>query len=62
MGTKKAYRRNPRCHRGRHRCVRPKTFLSEVKAKAWANAQGIKAFDVVRLKSGLSKKVKVVPK
>jgi len=49
-------------HRGRHRAARPKTFATEVLAKAWAEAQGIKKYDIVRLDSGLSKKVKVVSK
>lgn len=42
--------------------ARPKTFSSEAKAKAWAKKEGIASFEVVRLKSGLSKKVKIVPK
>ena len=50
------------CHRGRHRLKRPRTFKSEDKAKKWAESQGIKSFDIVRLKSGLSKKLKIVPK
>ena len=62
MGIRKAYKRSTRFHRGRNRAKRPKTFDSEKKAQEWAHKQGIKSFDVVRLNSGLSKKVKVVVK
>ena len=62
MSIRKEYRRGSRCHRGRHRAVRPKTFSSEEKAKEWAEAQGMKSFNVVRLNSGISKKVKIVEK
>ncbi|HIH39561.1 TPA: hypothetical protein HA219_02490 [Candidatus Woesearchaeota archaeon] len=62
MGTRKAYKRCSRCHRGRHRSPRPKTFSSEEKAKAYAQKQGMKNFEVVRLKSGLSRKVKITEK
>ncbi|MEK6887143.1 MAG: hypothetical protein AABW88_04905 [Nanoarchaeota archaeon] len=62
MSTRPAHKREQRCHRGRHRCARPKTFRSEDKAKSWAQKEGIKNFEIVRLRSGLSNKVKVVSK
>ncbi len=49
-------------HRGRHRAKRPRTFKTEENAKKWADSQGIKKYDVVRLSDGLSKKLKIVPK
>ena len=62
MGTRKAYKRCSRCHRGRHRGARPKTFDSEDKAKAYAQREGIKNFEIVRLNYGLSRKLAVVVK
>ena len=47
-------------HRGRHRAPRAKTFSTEALAKTWAEAQGLKKYELVRLDSGLSKKIKVV--
>lgn len=47
-------------HRGRHRLKRAKTFDSEAKAKAWAAKESIKDFKIVRLNSGISRKVKIV--
>ena len=47
-------------HRGRHRAPRAKTFSTEAAAKTWAEAQGIKKFELVRLNNGLSKKIQVV--
>ncbi len=49
-------------HRGRHRAKRPRTFKTEAAAKQWAEAQGIKKYEIVRLGLGLSRKLKVVPK
>jgi len=60
MSTRKEHKRETRCHRGRHRKARAKTFSSEEKAKAWAGSNCIKSFNIVRLNSGLSRKVKVV--
>ena len=62
MSIRKEYKRKTRVHRGRRRAVRPKTFSTEKKAQDWAHKKGIKSFDVVRLNSGLSKKLKVVAK
>ncbi len=62
MGTRKVHKRCSRCHRGRHRAARSRTFISEDRAKAWAQKEGIKNFEVVRLNSGLSRKLVVVAK
>lgn len=47
---------------GRNRKSRPKTFKTEESAKTWAESQGMKSFDLVRLTYGISKKIKVVAK
>lgn len=57
-----SHKRDIVCHAGRHRAKRPRTFSSEDKAKKWAESQGIKNFNIVRLNSGLSKKLKIVKK
>ncbi len=62
MGTRKEHKREIRFHRGRHRKDRAKTFKTEAQAKAWAQKEGIKSFDVVRLNHGLSRKLTVVAK
>ncbi|MFC1697044.1 hypothetical protein ACFL1H_01815 [Nanoarchaeota archaeon] len=51
--------RNPRV-----RLVRPKTFKTEESAKAYAEKQGIKSYDIVNIKNdeANTKKLKVVPK
>ncbi len=49
-------------HRGRHRAKRPRTFKSIELATKWASAQGIKAFEVVKMSLGISKKYKIVEK
>lgn len=49
-------------HRGRHRAKRPKTFKSEALANVYAELKGIKKYDVVRMNSGLSRKLKLVVK
>ena len=54
--------REIRCHRGRHRKDRAKTFINEEKAKAWAQKEGLKSFEVVKINVGLSRKFKVVSK
>ena len=47
---------------GRNRPVRPKTFTSEEAAKKWAEAQKLKNYSLVNLRSTEStrKKIKVV--
>ena len=47
---------------GRNRKVRPKTFKTEELAKKYAETNGMKDFDVVQLRDGLSSKFKVVQK
>jgi hypothetical protein len=46
----------------RNRAKRPRTFKSEDAAKAWAEKQGIKNFELVDLRKGWAntKKIKVV--
>lgn len=44
----------------RNRKPRLKTFLSEEKAKEYAQSQGYKNFKVVKSRFGLSKKFKIV--
>jgi len=48
----------------RRKCHRPKTFKTEEAAKKWAEAKGIKDYELVNLKNVESKKkkIKVVPK
>ncbi len=62
MSTRPAYKRRILRHRGRHRAKRPRTFSTEEKAKTWAQAQGIKNYDIINLNVGLSRKLKVVSK
>ncbi len=57
-----SHNREQVCHRGRHRLKRARTFSTEEKAKAWAEKNKIKNFDIVRLNSGLSRKLKIVVK
>ena len=57
-----AHKKDQLMHRGRHRAKRPRTFKKEALAKAWADAQGIKKYDLVKLNNGLSKKIKIVSK
>ncbi len=45
---------------GRDRTKRPKTFKSAEAAKKWAETQKISKYGVVQMRSGLSKKFKVV--
>ncbi len=47
---------------GRNRKPRPKTFKSEEAANKYAESKGIKSFELVRLRHGLSSKVKIVEK
>ena len=49
-------------HRGRRRAKRARTFASEEKAKTYAQKEGIKSFEVVKLNVGLSRKFKIVSK
>lgn len=51
-------------HRGRERVNRPKTFANEESAKKWADAQGLKDYELVNLRTEESstKKFKVVSK
>ena len=62
MSTRIASKREVRFHRGRNRKDRPQTFSTEAKAKAWASRKGLKSFDIVKINTGLSRKVKVVAK
>jgi len=55
-------KREIRCHRGRHRATRARTFSTEAKAKAYATQEGIKNYDVVKVNFGLSDKLKIVVK
>ena len=57
-----AHKKAQLMHRGRHRAKRPRTFKTEALAKAWADAQGIKKYDLVKLNFGLSKKIKILSK
>ncbi len=41
---------------------RPKTFLTEEKAKAYAEKNNMQNYEIKRLKFGLSKKLKIVQK
>ncbi len=47
----------------RKRAIRPRTFKSEKAAKAWAEKQGIKKYELVNIKGfwRQDKKIKVVP-
>ena len=58
------YNRDSRYTKPRYRKSRPKTFKSEEAAKAWAEKQKIKNYDLVNLKleSSSQKKIRVVPK
>ncbi|MBW3010931.1 hypothetical protein KY335_03155 [Candidatus Woesearchaeota archaeon] len=49
----------PHKPRGRGRKARPKTFKTEAAAKAYAEAQGLKSYKIVNLKSELSKQKKL---
>ena len=51
------------CKADRGRAKRPKTFRTEAAAKKWAEAQKLKSFKIVNLKSDESKsqKLRVVP-
>ena len=60
MGT--GHKKRSLISRGRRRAKRAKTFASEEKAKAHAQKEGIKNFEVVRLSTGLSRKFKIVSK
>ena len=61
MGSRHYTKRDTqfRYHRGTNRAVRPRTFDSEEKAKAWAEAQGIKKYEFVNIKSAESKRKKI---
>jgi hypothetical protein len=62
MGKAPILKMVPHKPRGRDRKPRPKTFKTEEAAKAYAEAQGLKNYSIVNLKSELSKekKLKVV--
>lgn len=54
------HKKELQCHRGRNRCARARTFDTEAKAKAWAEAKGIKKFKLARPREGLSKKIVII--
>lgn len=48
--------------KGHKRTKRPKSFSSQEKAKEWAEKAGIKKYEVIQLRQGLSHKFRVVEK
>lgn len=51
-----------RRHKKRVKKNKPKTFKTEASAKKYAEVKGIKKYDIVNLKLGEKKKLKIVPK
>jgi hypothetical protein len=56
------YRKSVVKHYGRNRKTRAKTFQSVDAAKKYADANGIKAYELVTLGLGMSSKIKIVQK
>jgi hypothetical protein len=48
--------------RRKPRAERPKSFASEQAAQKWAEENGVKDYEIKRLRLGLSKKCKIVEK
>lgn len=57
-----SHKKSELMHRGRHRAKRARTFDTEAKAKTYAAKHNIKEFKIVRLNSGISKKLMIVSK
>jgi hypothetical protein len=51
-----------RSHKKRIKVNKPKTFKTEASAKKYAEFQGLKSYDLVNLKIGDKKKLRVVSK
>jgi hypothetical protein len=49
-------------HKKRKKKIRPKTFKTEASAKKYAEIMGIKNYEIVNLKLGNKKKLKIIPK
>ena len=49
-------------HKKRVKKEKPKTFKTEASAKKYAEVKGIKNYEIVNLKLGDKKKLKIVPK
>jgi hypothetical protein len=49
-------------HKKKLKKIRPKTFGTEESAKKYAESKGIKDYNIINLKLGNKKKLKIVPK